>query len=52
MESPAFFRLSFNDQVKMNMLNYSSVPYKANTWYKVDLLMDWENEYAAMFLNG
>ena len=52
METPIFFRMGYNDQVKINLLMYSKINYEANRWYKIDLLMDWENENAAMFLDG
>ena len=41
-ETPVFFRLSFFDYVKMNMLAFSKVKYEADRWYKVDVLMDWD----------
>ena len=51
-ETPVFFRLSFFDYVKMNMLAFSKVKYEADRWYKVDVLMDWDLEVAAFFIDG
>ena len=52
MESPVFFRMGFFDQMKFNLLNYSKVLYEDETWYKVDLLLDWDASDTAIFVNG
>ena len=44
--------MGYNDQVKINLLMFSKISYEANRWYKIDLLMDWETENAAFFLDG
>ena len=41
LESPVLFRLGFGNQTRMNELIYSRIPYKADTWTKVDVLLDW-----------
>ena len=28
------------------------MPYSANQWYKVDILLDWRLENSALFLDG
>ena len=52
LESPVLFRLGYRDQVRMNQLIYSRINYDADTWYKVDVLLDWDDRTAAFFLNG
>ena len=52
LESPVLFRLGYRDQVRMNQLIYSKINYEADTWYKVDVLLDWDDRTAAFFLNG
>ena len=34
------------------MMAYSMIPYEAEKWYKVDILLDWTEENAAFFLDG
>ena len=31
---------------------FTGIPYDANTWYKIDILMDWDSEHAAFFIDG
>ena len=38
--------------MKFNLLNYSKVLYEDETWYKVDLLLDWDASDTAIFVNG
>ena len=36
----------------MNGLIYSKIPYEADNWIKVDVLLDWQDHVAAFFLNN
>ena len=36
----------------MNTVNYSKINFVADTWYKVDVLLDWDAKAAALFLDG
>ena len=42
LDTPVFFRMSFFDFIKMNLLSYSKLKYECFRWYKVDVLLDWE----------
>lgn len=52
LESPIFFRMGYHDFIKVNLLSYSLLNYNADQWYKVDFVLDWEEEYAAFFIDG
>ena len=36
----------------MNQLSYTEIDYLANQWYRIDVLLDWDDEEAAYFLDG
>ena len=42
LESPVFFRMGYHDFIKVNLLSYSLLNYKADQWYKVDFVLDWD----------
>ena len=44
--------MGYHDYIKVNLLSYSLVNYNANQWYKADFLLDWEDDYAAFFIDG
>lgn len=44
--------MGYHDFIKVNLLSYSRLNYKAHEWYKVDFLLDWEEDYAAFFIDG
>ena len=44
--------MSYYDSIKMNMFTYTTITYEEDKWYKVDILLDWELEEAAFFLDG
>ena len=52
LESPIFFRMGYHDFIKVNLLSYSLLNYNANQWYKVDFVLDWDESYAAFFIDG
>ena len=52
LESPIFFRMGYHDFIKVNLLSYSLLNYKADQWYKVDFVLDWDESYAAFFIDG
>ena len=52
LESPVFFRMSFDENVKVNLLSYSLAQYEADKWYKIDMLLDWTENQAAFFFDG
>ena len=44
--------MGYQDYIKINLLSFSRVNYEADKWYKVDILLDWEEDYAAFFIDG
>ncbi len=44
--------MSFFEYIKMNMVAYSKVRYETDTWYSVDVLLDWEAQTASFFIDG
>lgn len=51
-ETPVFYRQSWFDMVKVNQWSYTKLPYEDKKWYRVDALIDWEQNYAAFFIDG
>ena len=43
--------MGFFNQIKVNMLNYSNIKHEADTWYKIDILLDWDTQETAIFLS-
>lgn len=44
--------MGFFNQIKVNLLSFTKLVYKPDTWYKIDLLLDWGSKEVAMFLDG
>ena len=44
--------MGFVDQMRLNMHNFSQITYEADQWYRVDVLLDWNTEQAAFFIDG
>lgn len=40
--TPVFFRYGFYKQMKINTNNFIEKAFVADTWYKLDLLIDWK----------
>ena len=38
--------------VKVNQWSYTKLAYEDDKWYRVDALIDWEQNYAAFFIDG
>ena len=39
--TPVFFRYGYYSQMKINLNNFIEKPFVADTWYKIDILIDW-----------
>ena len=38
--------------VKVNLWNYTKLPYDNDKWYRVDAFIDWEENWTAFFIDG
>ena len=39
--TPVFFRMGYYNMFKINTNLDVDVPYEANKWYQIDILLDW-----------
>lgn len=44
--------MGFFNQIKVNLLSFTQLEFKPEKWYKVDLLLDWDSQNVAIFLDG
>ena len=47
----AFFRFGYFNYQKLNLVSMVN-PFTNGTWYKVDLLMDWNNQAMTVYVNN
>jgi hypothetical protein len=47
----AFFRFGYFNYQKLNLVSMVQ-KFVSKTWYKVDLLIDWENQAVTVYVNG
>ena len=47
----AFFRFGYFNYQKLNLVSMVK-KFVAGTWYKVDLLIDWENQAVTVYVNN
>jgi len=40
--NPLFFRFGFYNQLKVNLNYFIEYEFALDTWYKIDILLDWE----------
>jgi hypothetical protein len=50
-----FFRLGFYKYAKLNAYvderQYLGVRQESNTWYKIDLILNWKSNFTSMYIN-
>ena len=46
-----FFRCGFYDYMRLN-LDDMVIKYKAENWYQLDFLFDWDEQKLAMYIDG
>lgn len=44
--------MGFFNSIKVNLVSFTQVTYEKDKWYKIDILLDWEGQDVAVFVNG
>ena len=44
--------MGYFGHMKVNLLNFSNILYEPEKWYRIDLLLDWDLNDAAVFVDG
>ena len=44
--------MGYYNQFKLNKANYMDYQYEKEKWYKIDILLDWDEKEVAVFIDG
>jgi len=44
--------MGYHQTFKINTSQFVDVSYKADTWYQIDILLDWTGSKVAYFIDG
>ena len=50
--TPVFHRFGYYETFKINVKQFVDVKYEANRWYQLDILLNWEQNEVAFFIDG
>ena len=49
--NPLYFRFGFYNEIKINLNYFIEYEFTPETWYKIDILFDWERRQTALYVN-